>query len=189
MERGDFSSLIFSSSWAYLQFWTHSSQQISAHHEDIQRSFGGHARWFKTPEVLFLPLHWPQFFPYFLYNLHILHFHSPPIFLSPPHALSLSFSLPLYPSSAPSISVLPSYLAGRTSLDRSALSALCIWTALCARVGLQPGVSRSAWLQSCCMNIAWFYVLHLPLPSFFSPDAETVSADKKISKDQLIQHY
>ena len=45
-----------------------------------------------------------------------------------------------------SLSLLPGCLAGRTMLDHSVLSALCIWMALCARVGLQPGVRASAWV-------------------------------------------
>ncbi len=46
----------------------------------------------------------------------------------------------LHPSLSLSLSLSVGCLAGRTMLDLSVLSALCIWMALCARLGLQPDV-------------------------------------------------
>lgn len=84
--------------------------------EVVQRS-ASTDRWSKTPEVFFPSLRWPPFLLHFLYVLFLS--------LSP----------------APFLSVLPECLARRTMLDLSVLSALCIWMALCARLGQQPGVS------------------------------------------------
>lgn len=51
-----------------------------------------------------------------------------------------------------SLSVFPGCLARRTVLDLLVLSALCIWTLLCARLGLRPEVRASARISVFCQS-------------------------------------
>lgn len=108
----------------------------------------------------FLPLSF--FFPSFFLSKVILRsckyrYLRPPMFYFPsffpsasylpslsPYCLCSLLSLFLFISSSFPLSNLPSYLADRTMLNISFLSALCIWMAFGAETGFQPGVCMCA---------------------------------------------
>lgn len=133
MEWGDLSYLIFSSSHACLQFSP-----------------------FLSISTAFLSFHSSFFF--FFFPSFGGQFAVTAVQTGGPKPLRYSSSLftflsPCSPSlRSLSLSVFPGCLARRTVLDLLVLSALCIWTLLCARLGLRPEVRASARISVFCQS-------------------------------------
>lgn len=147
MEWGDLSYLIFSSSHACLQF----SPFLS-----ISTAFLS----FSLPHRLEVSLRSR------LYRQVV----QSPWGTFPASLLSFHHALPF----PPSLSMLAGCLARKSVLDLFVLSALCIWTVLCARLGLRPEVRVRVCFVSLRENVITLQFMNLKLTWLCLPKSATL---------------